>query len=213
MRLRIFVIALGAFAVALIFSFPLWQPLLQPGSEAAAVVAIPGMTASLQSSFETFLPDQQAAYLAIAETNPQQAIALIRSALRPPIQAPEDMSGLPSMVGPVRVVRSEFQRLDPIRWAQGELSVYREADDTLLARFENFSTSNAPDLRVLLAAAAAPATLEALGSLDQTIDLGQLLGTAGNQNYEIPADVNLAGYNSLVLFSPSLNLIMSYAAL
>ena len=123
------------------------------------------------------------------------------------------MAGLPSMVGPVRVVRSQFQRLDPIRWAQGDLSVYQQADNSLLARFENFSTSNAPDLRVLMAASAAPATLEALGSLDATIDLGQLLGTVGNQNYKIPADVDLADFNSLVLYSPSLNLIMSYAPL
>ncbi|MBL8146504.1 MAG: DM13 domain-containing protein [Anaerolineae bacterium] len=213
MRIRIFVIALGAFAVALIFTFPLWQPLLQPGGEAAAEVAIPGMSPALQASFETFLPEQQTAYLEVAKTSPEQAVALIQAALRSPINAPEEMAGLPSMVGPVRVVRSQFQRLDPIRWAQGELSVYQQADDSLLARFEDFSTSNAPDLRVLMAAAAAPATLEALGPLDATIDLGQLLGTVGNQNYEIPADVDLANFNSLVLYSPSLNLIMSYAPL
>jgi hypothetical protein len=117
------------------------------------------------------------------------------------------------MVGPVRVVRSQFQRLDPVRWAEGELSVYEQADNSLLARFENFSTSNAPDLRVLMAAAATPTTLEALGPLDQAIDLGELVGTVGNQNYAIPADVDLANFNSLVLFSPSLNLIMSYAPL
>lgn len=213
MRIRIFVIALGAVAVALIFTFPLWQSLLQPGSEEAIAVAIPGMTASLQASFESFLPEQQAAYLEVAKTSPEQAIALIQAALRQPIHAPEDMSGLPSMVGPVRVVRSQFQRLDPIRWAQGELSVYEQADNTLIARFENFSTSNAPDLRVLLAAPASPTTLEALGPLDQTVDLGQLLGTTGNQNYDIPADVDLANFDSLVLYSPSLNLIMSYAPL
>lgn len=213
MRFRILFIGLGAFVVALIYTFPLWQPLLQPAGEQAAPVAIPGMTAALQARFEAFLPDQQDTYLAIAETNPQQAIAMIQAALRPPIPAPEEMSGLPSMVGPVRVVRSQFQRLDPVRWAEGELSVYQQADDTLLARFENFSTSNAPDLRVLMAAAATPTTLEALGPLDQTVDLGGLLGTVGNQNYEVPADVDLANYNSLVLYSPSLNVIMSYAPL
>lgn len=213
MRLRVLLIGFGAFGVLLIFTFPLWQPLLEPASEQAAAVAIPGMTAALQASFETFLPDQQAAYLALAQTDPAKAIALMQAAVRPPVNAPEEMAGLPSMVGPVRVVRSQFQRLDPIRWAQGELSVYQEADDTLLARFENFSSSKAADLRVLLAASGEPTTLEALGPIDQTIDLGQLLGTVGNQNYEIPADVDLADYNSLVLYSPSLNLIMSYAQL
>jgi hypothetical protein len=213
MRFRFLFMGLGALGVVVIFTFPLWQPLLQPTAQQAAQVAIPGMNASLQASFESFLPEQQAAYLAVAEADPARAIAMIQAALRQPINAPEEMAGLPSMVGPVRVVRSQFQRLDAVRWAQGELSVYEEADNTLLARFENFSTSNAPDLRVLMAAAAAPATLEALGPIEQTIDLGQLLGTVGNQNYEIPADVDLANYNSLVLYSPSLNLIMSYAPL
>ena len=76
--------------------------------------------------------------------------------------------------------------------------------------FASFFAANAQN-EVMLHLA--PRLGSAVFSLDQTIDLGQLLGTAGNQNYEIPADVNLAGYNSLVLFSPSLNLIMSYAAL
>lgn len=213
MRFRVFLIGLGALLIALIFSFPLWQPLLQPQAVGGGAVAIPGMSAALQASFETFTPEQQRAYLARAETDPAQAIAMIQAAVRQPINAPEDMQGIPSMVGPERIVRSTFQRLDPIRWAQGDLSVYREADNTMLARFENFSTSNAPDLRVLMARAAAPADLEALGPLDDTLDLGQLLGTVGNQNYDIPADVDIADYNSIVLYSPSLNVIMSYAAL
>jgi hypothetical protein len=55
--------------------------------------------------------------------------------------------------------------------------------------------------------------MEELGPLEQTIDLGQLVGTVGNQNYTIPTDVDLADYFSIVLYSPSLNLIMSYATL
>jgi hypothetical protein len=66
---------------------------------------------------------------------------------------------------------------------------------------------------VLLAVPAAPTTMEELGPLEQTIDLGQLVGTVGNQNYTIPTDVDLADYFSIVLYSPSLNLIMSYATL
>jgi hypothetical protein len=214
MRFRVVFVGLGALLVALTFTFPLWFPLLQPGAESGGVaVAIPGMTQSLQASFLTFTPEQQQAYLAIAETDPARAIALIRAALQPPIPAPDDMEGMPSMVGAVRTARGTFQRLDPIRWAQGDVSVYQQADDSQLARFENFSASNAPDLRVLLAVPAAPTTMEELGPLEQTIDLGQLVGTVGNQNYQIPTDVDLADFFSIVLYSPSLNLIMSYATL
>lgn len=214
MRFRVVFIGLGAILVALTFTFPLWFPLLQPGAEGGTVaVAIPGMSQALQTSFLTFTPEQQNAYLAMAETDPAAAVALIRYAVRQPSPAPEDMIDLPEMVGAVRTARGTFRRLDPVRWAQGDVSVYQQADRSQLARFENFSASNAPDLRVLLAIPAAPTTMEELGSLDQAIDLGQLLGTTGNQNYQIPTDTDLADYFSIVLYSPSLNLIMSYATL
>lgn len=214
MRFRVVFIGIGAILVVLTFTFPLWFPALQPGAEGGSIaVAIPGMSAALQTSFLSFTPEQQNAYLVIAETEPAKAIALIQSAVRPPVPAPDDMQGMPSMVGAVRTATGTFQRLDAIRWAQGDVTVYQQADDSQLARFENFSASNAPDLRVLLAIPAAPTTMEELGPRDQTIDLGQLLGTVGSQNYQIPADVDLAGYFSIVLYSPSLNLIMSYATL
>lgn len=213
-RFRVAFIGLGAILVVLTFTFPLWFPLLQQDADGGTVaVAIPGMSAALQTSFLTFTPEQQSAYLAIAETDPATAITLIRSAVRPPIPAPEGMVEMPAMVGAARTARGTFKRLDPVRWAQGDVSVYQQADRSQLVRFENFSASNAPDLRVLLAIPAAPTTMEELGPLDQAIDLGQLLGTVGNQNYQIPTDTDLADYFSVVLYSPSLNLIMSYATL
>ncbi len=214
MRFRVIFIGFGAILVALAFTFPLWFPVFQPGADSgAATAAIPGMSAALQTSFSTFTPEQQAAYLTIAETEPAKAIALIQAAVQPPVPAPDDMQGMPSMVGAVRAANGTFRRLDAIRWAQGDVTVYEQADDSKLARFEEFSASNVPDLRVLLALPAAPTTMEELGPMEQTIDLGQLLGTIGSQDYQIPTDVDLADFNSIVLYSPSLNLIMSFATL
>jgi hypothetical protein len=56
-------------------------------------------------------------------------------------------------------------------------------------RFENFETDNGPDLNVYL--------FNANGDRNDYIDLGDLKGNIGDQNYEIPADVDLSVYSEV----------------
>ncbi len=58
-------------------------------------------------------------------------------------------------------------------------------------RFENFDSSNGPDLNVYLVNPDDP---------DDFIDLGDLSGNIGNQNYEIPADVDLDRYSQVSIW-------------
>ncbi len=53
-------------------------------------------------------------------------------------------------------------------------------------RFENFETDNGPDLNVYLRSSANP---------DDFIDLGDLKGNIGDQNYELPADFDAETYD------------------
>ncbi len=53
-------------------------------------------------------------------------------------------------------------------------------------RFEGFETDNGPDLNVYLRSSADP---------DDYIDLGDLKGNIGDQNYELPADIDLDRYD------------------
>lgn len=65
-------------------------------------------------------------------------------------------------------------------------------------RIENLDTSDGPDLRVYLSPLEHTAGMHAFG--DDAVELGQLKGNLGNQNYPIPADVDVAGYRSVVIW-------------
>ena len=82
---------------------------------------------------------------------------------------------------------------------QGLATVYRLADGTRVVRFTNFSTSNGPDVRIYLVAAtdaADDATVKKAGY----IELGPMKGNQGDQNYEIPASVDLSKYRAVTVW-------------
>lgn len=60
-------------------------------------------------------------------------------------------------------------------------------------RFEDFRTDNGPDLAVYLVNSSA-------GGVDEFIDLGKLKGNSGEQNYEIPNDVDLDLYDTVLIW-------------
>jgi len=60
-------------------------------------------------------------------------------------------------------------------------------------RFEEFETSNGPDVNVHLVNRAA-------GDHSDYVDLGNLSGNIGNQNYEVPDSVDLATYDTVVIW-------------
>ena len=67
-----------------------------------------------------------------------------------------------------------------------------------ILRFEDFSTSNGPDVRVYLSAA--PASSDGDRFDDHYVELGELKGNIGNQNYTIPSSVNLDRYPAAVVW-------------
>lgn len=67
-----------------------------------------------------------------------------------------------------------------------------EAEDGTYLRFEEFETTNGPDLFVYLTKPG-PETTEG-------IRLGALKGNTGNQNYLVPADVDLSEYSTVVIW-------------
>ena len=77
--------------------------------------------------------------------------------------------------------------------AAGVASVLGDGSGQRFLRFEDFATDNGPDLNVYLTRGD-----ETDGS--DFIDLGDLTGNIGSQNYEIPADVDLTEYDTVVIW-------------
>jgi len=82
---------------------------------------------------------------------------------------------------------------------KGAATVHQLADGKRLLRLTHFETSNGPDVHVYLVAAEVAkdnATVKQAGF----IDLGSLKGNKGDQNYEVPADVDLNKFKSVSIW-------------
>jgi Electron transfer DM13 len=73
----------------------------------------------------------------------------------------------------------------------------------------NFEVDNGPDLRVYLVAG--PARTE--GEVDEFEDLGGLKGNVGNQQYEIPDELDLRRYSTVVIWCRAFSVLFSRAPL
>lgn len=103
----------------------------------------------------------------------------------------------PSPKGPEELSRGDFRPLE--HDVEGRALVIETADGRRYVRFEDFETSNGPDLLVYLSVLGADQ-----GWFDaddaEYLDLGELKGNIGDQNYELAADVDLSKYRSVVIW-------------
>jgi hypothetical protein len=81
---------------------------------------------------------------------------------------------------------------------EGVAFVLNDGTEQRFLRFEDFVTDNGPDLNVYLSTAPADASADLFD--DDFIDLGTLKGNIGPQNYEIPPDVDLDRYSTVVVW-------------
>jgi hypothetical protein len=81
----------------------------------------------------------------------------------------------------------------------GTATVYQLADGSRILRFENFEVLNGPELHVYLSPGdPIPDTVGV--ELAGSVDLGMLKGNIGDQNYDIPADLDLSAFDSVVIW-------------
>jgi len=117
---------------------------------------------------------------------------------------PPDMPAEPTVL-----LTGAFIDIDPIHGAEGSATIYELPDGSRLLRFEDFRSKNGPDLHVYLSTEAPTSTFGSLGSAE--VHLGPLKGNVGNQNYEIPADVDLSQYRSVVIYCVPFRVVFSTA--
>lgn len=82
--------------------------------------------------------------------------------------------------------------------SSGKALIIQLPDGSKTLRFEDFKTSNGPDLVVYLSPVPATAGLRAYG--EGFVDLGHLKGNIGDQNFDIPSDIDLRDYKSAVVW-------------
>jgi hypothetical protein len=94
---------------------------------------------------------------------------------------------------------------------QGRVEVLGDGTGQRFLRFEDFRTDNGPDLNVYLSAAPPDAPVGQF--TDVYVDLGDLKGNVGSQNYEIPRDLDLDVYSTVVIWCVRFSVVFGAAEL
>ncbi|MEQ7129177.1 DM13 domain-containing protein [Actinopolymorpha sp. B11F2] len=118
---------------------------------------------------------------------------------------PDDTPAGPRELASGRFVTQEHE-------TTGTARILRLAGGERYLRLDSFSTSDGPDLHVWITDQAAGGSW---GKYDdgRFLRLGELKATDGNQNYRIPADADLAGLRSVVIWCDRFNVAFGSAPL
>ena len=137
-----------------------------------------------------------------------EAEAMMETAAK--IEAPmsEPMVTEMSTSQTVSLASGDFRHADRFHKGSGTATIYRLEDDSHVLRLENLNVTNGPDLRVLLMV-----DPEGGDKSQGYIELGKLKGNIGNQNYEIPADVDPLEYNAVMIYCKPFHVVFSTAPL
>jgi hypothetical protein len=94
----------------------------------------------------------------------------------------------------------------------GRATIYEDSDGSRYLRLSDFMTSNGPDLHVVLTRADYDNLSREIvdGDLDR-VEVGRLKGNQGDQNYNLPASVDLEKYNAAVILCERFHAIFGLA--
>jgi len=174
--------------------------------------AFPGLSSEQREAINNMPEDQQSTLLEMAEDNPDMAEQVAVAQTGEDTVVPEADQAMPEDMPeePVILSTGSFITIDPVHGAEGSATVYELPEGNRVLRFEDFQSTNGPQLHVFLSKGNPATTFAGVG--EDAIDLGPLKGNIGNQNYDIPADVNLDEYQSVVIYCVPFSVVFSSAA-
>jgi hypothetical protein len=96
----------------------------------------------------------------------------------------------------------------------GRASIYQAPDGKRGLRLTDFTTSNGPDVHVVLAQSTDQNLAKEFvkGDLD-SIELGALKANQGDQNYDLPDSADLQKYDSVVIYCQRFHVVFGLAKL
>ena len=121
----------------------------------------------------------------------------------------ERMGEAPESDEPMIMALGEFVGLGGHE-GTGTATILRLPGGSIVLRLEGFAVTAGPDLYVYLVSAAEP---ESSGDFGEALDLGLLESNEGDQEYAIPADVDLGQYHGVVIYCLSYDVLFARATL
>ena len=139
--------------------------------------------------------------------------AFTSSSLDEPVPVAAAESTAASSTAPPRpVVLTEGPFVSQEHDTSGTARVLELPDGSRVLRLEGFSTSDGPDVHVWLSEADAGGDWHSYDD-GRFVALGEIKATDGNHNYVIPADADLTGLRSAVIWCDRFNVAFGSAAL
>ncbi|MGH2537787.1 MAG: DM13 domain-containing protein [Candidatus Promineifilaceae bacterium] len=183
--------------------------------EAPAESEVAGLSpeerADLEAAFATAVP-VESALAALNEGDRREVEERVMEAAALVMMDHEMDDDMPREGGqPAAISQGEFIGADDFHQGSGAAIIYELPDGQRLLRLEDFEVTNGPDLHVLLAAHPAPTSRADVG--EDYVDLGELKGNLGDQNYEVPAQVDLSRYQSVVIYCKPFHVVFASASL
>ncbi|MDE2842250.1 MAG: DM13 domain-containing protein [Chloroflexota bacterium] len=185
---------------------------------AAIVVLVPVAAFAwwlLSPLFLSTTVDEEFPYAATAEIPAEMTMAEVEMVMETMAKMDQEpmVEPMPEMAAqPVALASGSFRDADSFHRGSGTATIYQTPDGGHVLRFEDFMVTNGPDLRVLLAQPRDPMSRDELQSGGYT-HLAKLKGNIGNQNYEIPADIDLEDQNIVIIYCLALHVILAVAPL
>ena len=124
---------------------------------------------------------------------------------------PEAEASQPEAVEPQIIVEAAGSFIDRSHPTEGSATVLGDGSGQRFLRFEDFRTDNGPDLNVYLSTA--PPDAPAGDFDDDFVDLGDLKGNVGAQNYEIAAGLDLNRYSTVAIWCVRFGVVFGTAEL
>jgi hypothetical protein len=98
---------------------------------------------------------------------------------------------------PMKLASGEFH--SGAHETKGAAAIFQLGDGNRTLRLTNFATSNGPDVRVYLVAAADAKDNDTVTNAG-FVEVGSLKGNIGDQNYDVPANVDLDKYRAVTIW-------------
>lgn len=106
---------------------------------------------------------------------------------------------------PTLLLSGEFVDADESHRGSGTATIFELEDGSRVLRLEDFEVTNGPDLHVVL--------VPDDGSMDSAVNLGSLKGNVGDQNYEIPNDLDVGSIGNVLIYCVAFSVNFATATL
>ena len=178
----------------------------ETGAEDALVVITPSRRAALDDGMAMAMEALETGSMETAAPMTEKAVAIMQEAIEQ-----SEMAMQPAASNEVQAVAmGSFKDADAFHRGSGTATIYRTPDGSEVLRLENLDVTNGPALHVVLSTHPDPERSEQVKQ-EGYVDLGDLKGNRGNQNYPIPAGVDTSIHKSVVIYCYPFAVVFSVA--